>query len=85
MVENVKSPLPYLTQNDPVLAFAMNVKSQFSQFSNTTIDHALSNTKHIEASDNQKSISGCVILLPHHALLIQLIRQNLNGRIVESI
>lgn len=63
----------YLTQNDPILTFTMNMKSEFSQFSNTTIDRTLSKTKRIETTDNQKSISGRIILLPYQALFIQLI------------
>lgn len=75
----------YLTQNHPILTLAVHMQSQLSQLPNPIIQTAFSYAKRIEASDYQITICSRVVLLPHHWLFVQLIRQHLDCGIVEFV
>lgn len=77
--------LTYLTQNNPILALAVHVQSQFSQLPNPIIQTPLGEAKRVEAADNQVAVCGRVVLLPHHRLLVELIGQDFDGRVVKLV
>lgn len=61
------------------------MQSQLSQLPNPVIQRALGDAKPVEAPDYQIPVGCRVVLLPHQRFFVELIRQHLNGRVVELV